>query len=133
MSNDKITSPDYVRSVNRFFDQFEKEIRESDIDGRKNKMNDKHKAAMLYAYGVGYETSEIKVAAVKYGWDAALTAVCTMLGGMMPIGTKTACAQHRMEVLSEVAERVRNLHYDSGTIEPALNAMIVDDIEEPKP
>lgn len=38
MSNDEITSPDYVGSANRFFDQFEKEIRES-AEG--NKMNER--------------------------------------------------------------------------------------------
>jgi hypothetical protein len=95
---------------------------------RKNKMNDKHNTAMIYAYGIGYETSAMKVDAVKYGWDAALNAVATMLGGMMPVSTETATAQHRMEILSDVAERVHNLHYDSGTIAPQL----IKTLEEPE-
>ena len=38
MSNDKNASPDYVGSANRFFDQFEKEIRESAEGNKMNKL-----------------------------------------------------------------------------------------------
>lgn len=89
-------------------------------------MNDKHKAAMVYAYGVGYEIGEIKIEAVKYGWDAALTAVNCMIGGLLPVSTDTVYAQHRMVVLTEVAERVQGFYYD-GAISPSLRALITNE------
>lgn len=93
-------------------------------------MNDKHKAAMVYAYGVGYEAYGMKDEAVKYGWDAALTVVGGMIGELMTVSAETAIDQHRMDVLSEVDEKVQALQCDRRIL-ASLRALITNEEEKP--